>query len=263
MSTPSGTARPSLAPVLLGPSPGHAERARTLLARTHLGTLCTLAREPKGYPFGSVVCFGTAPDGDPLLLTSDLAEHTRNFREDERASLLVVEPGMADPLAAERVTLMGPVKAVPEEFRQEMLARYLRAVPSAERYAGFKDFHLFRLVVEEIRFVGGFGRMSWVGVEAWRTSEPDPLAGHEPGILQHMNEDHADAMLEMCRHFASVEGHSPKMLSVDRLGFEVAVETPEGRRRVRMPFRHAVTAVDQVRGEMVALVRAARGEQAP
>ena len=37
------------------PTPTHAERARTLVARIPTGTLCTLALEPEGYPYGSFV----------------------------------------------------------------------------------------------------------------------------------------------------------------------------------------------------------------
>ena len=37
------------------PTPTHAERARTLVAQISTGTLCTLALEPVGYPYGSFV----------------------------------------------------------------------------------------------------------------------------------------------------------------------------------------------------------------
>ena len=37
------------------PTPTHAERARTLVAQISTGTLCTLAIEPAGYPYGSFV----------------------------------------------------------------------------------------------------------------------------------------------------------------------------------------------------------------
>ena len=37
------------------PTPTHAERARTLVAQISTGTLCTLAIEPAGCPYGSFV----------------------------------------------------------------------------------------------------------------------------------------------------------------------------------------------------------------
>ena len=60
------------------PTPTHAERARTLAAQISTGTLCTLALEPAGYPYGSFVT--VAVDGEaPIFLISRLAEHTKNL----------------------------------------------------------------------------------------------------------------------------------------------------------------------------------------
>src|ERR671918_1589625 len=80
------------------PTPTHAERARTLVARISTGTLCTLALEPEGYPYGSFVTVAFE-SGDPIFLISRLAEHTKNLERDSRASLMVAEGGSADPLA--------------------------------------------------------------------------------------------------------------------------------------------------------------------
>src|SRR5438105_1482957 len=92
-------------------TPSHAEQARTLAARVSTGTLCTIAVEPAGFPYGSFVTFGL-DGGAPIFLISELAEHTRNLRADERASLLVAEPGSGDPLARGRVTLIGRARAL-------------------------------------------------------------------------------------------------------------------------------------------------------
>jgi len=51
---PSGDA-PELLYDVNVPTPTHAERARTLVAQMTTGTLCTLAGEPAGYPYGSFV----------------------------------------------------------------------------------------------------------------------------------------------------------------------------------------------------------------
>src|SRR3954449_12943454 len=88
------------------PTPTHAERARSLVARISTGTLCTLAVEPEGYPYGSFVTVAF-DEGNPVFLISGLAEHTKNLERDPRASLLVAEGGAADPLANGRVTLLG------------------------------------------------------------------------------------------------------------------------------------------------------------
>src|SRR4051812_15048566 len=60
-------------------APTHAERCRTLVAEARSATLCTLAREPSGYPYGSLVTVAVDAQGRPLFLLSELAEHTGNL----------------------------------------------------------------------------------------------------------------------------------------------------------------------------------------
>src|ERR1700740_1323134 len=93
-SRPSGDAPEPLYDVNI-PTPTHAERARTLVAQISTGTLCTLAIDPAGYPYGSLVTVAFE-DGNPILLISGLAEHTKNLERDPRSSLLVAENGSAD-----------------------------------------------------------------------------------------------------------------------------------------------------------------------
>ena len=128
------------------PTPTHAERARTLVARIPTGTLCTLALEPEGYPYGSFVTVAF-DEGNPIFLISGLAEHTRNLERDPRASLLVAESGAADPLANGRVTMLGPCTRV-EGDDGRARAAFLAVHPNAAYYADFRDFAFWKLRVE-------------------------------------------------------------------------------------------------------------------
>src|SRR3954451_23221896 len=143
------------------PEPSHAERCRTLVAATTRGALSTLAADPEGYPFGSVASYGLDDEGNPLFFVSLMAEHTQNAIRDPRASLLVTEPvpDGADPLASGRVTLMGLLSAVAGHDRPIARERYLEGNPTAAYYIDFGDFTFYRLDVESIRYVGGYGRM--------------------------------------------------------------------------------------------------------
>ena len=107
---PTGNAPEPLYDVNI-PTPTYPERARTLVAQIRTGTLCTLALEPEGYPYGSLVTVAFE-NGDPIFLISGLAEHTKNLERDPRSSLLVAESGSADPLANGRVTMLGPCTRV-------------------------------------------------------------------------------------------------------------------------------------------------------
>ena len=232
------------------------------MASQSRGALSTLALEPPGTPFGSVVTYGTDRQGRPTFFVSTLAEHTRNLQADPRASLLVVEhtPAGADPLASGRVTLLGTVHEVvdPDE-RSAARAGYLAANPSAF-YVDYGDFRCLRLDVTSVRYVGGFGRMSWVEAEAYRIAEPDPLHPGAASILAHMNTDHAAALVTLCHHFARrTDVVAASMTAVDRYGFDVVADLgAERREALRIGFRNEQHDPDGVRKELIGMLREAR-----
>jgi putative heme iron utilization protein len=243
-------------------APTHAERCRTLVAGARRGSLCTLAADPAGYPYGSVASYALDDRGNPLFFVSLMAEHTQNALADPRASLLVTEPvpDGADPLASGRATLLGRMNRVPDADRDPIRDRYLAANPSAAYYIEFGDFTFFRLDVESIRYVGGYGRMSWVDADGYATAEADPLAGEvAAGIIAHMNADHADAQVLYCRHLAGrSDATSATMSAVDRYGFDLVASGPSGRSAVRIAFGEPCDDGAAVRTAMVALLGDAR-----
>ena len=145
-------------------TPTHGERAMTLACRIRTATLATIAREPEGYPYGSFVTFAV-DDGSPVSPISALAEHTRNLMADARASLLVAENVQAIADAGELLGLMAIVGSQPE--RAAARRAFLAAHPNAAYYAGYGDFSWWKLTVESVRYIGGYGRMSWVSREDW------------------------------------------------------------------------------------------------
>ena len=142
--------------------------------------------------------------------------------------------------------------------------RYLEANPAAAYYIDFGDFTFYRLDVESIRYVGGYGRMSWVDAAAYAEAEPDPLVGAAAGIIEHMNADHADAQVLFCRHLAGrPDTTEATMSAVDRYGFEMIAVSPAGRAAVRLGFPEECTTGDEVRQAMVAMVADARATAEP
>ncbi len=253
---PSGHAPEALYDLTV-PTPTHAERARTLVSRIKTGALCTLATEPEGYPYGSFVTVAF-DEGNPVFLVSTMAEHTRNLQGDHRASLLVAETGSEDPLANGRVTLLGPCVRVDGDDRSAR-ATFLSTHPNAAYYVDFGDFAFWRLSVESIRYIGGYGRMSWIEATDWHAAEPDPLADAAAGIIAHMNDDHADALPLYCRAFSrATDVTEASMTGVDRYGLEMSVVTAEGPRPVRVAFGEPVTTPEQVRTVLVAMLKTAR-----
>ena len=238
-------------------TPTHAERARTLVAQIPTGTLCTVALEPAGYPYGSFVTVAFA-DGNPIFLISRLAEHTKHLERDPRASLLVAESRATDPLANGRVTMLGPCARVEGEGGGARDA-FLAAHPNAAYYAGFRDFAFWTLDVQAVRYIGGYGRMSWISRAEWQAAEPDPLGPSAAGIIAHMNTDHADAMVVYCKAFSkAVAIASASMTGIDRYGFEMSAKTQEGPRPVRLAFDQPVNTAEEARAALIAMLKEAR-----
>lgn len=237
-------------------APTHAERARTLVASQRTGTLATLTEE--GFPYGSYVTF--ALDGaHPVFLVSTMAEHTKNLENNDRASLLVHEDGATDPLANGRVTLVGRCTRMADatSAREAFLAVH----PQASYYVDFKDFGFFELKVESVRYIGGYGRMSWIDVDGWQTAERDPVADGAADIISHMNDDHADALVAYARAFTRADdADDAVMMGVDRYGFELSVATAKGRRPARIAFIEPIATSAEARKAMIDLLKVARAQ---
>jgi putative heme iron utilization protein len=227
----------------------HAERSRTL-ARGGTATLSTLT---DGYPYGSLIQYAVTDQGEPLLLISELAEHTQNLHLDSRASLLVWDPQSAlDPLASGRVTLLGKMVRAPVD----LLEVYLATHPQARQYAAFKDFHLWRLEVDRVRYIAGFGEMSWVSAADYHQAQPDPVAEWAAGVIQHMNEDHGDALLLLASQKLDRPVSQAEMVSCDGAGYQLRVD---GHQTLRLEFAQRCRNSQQLRQEFIRLVQLARG----
>lgn len=257
------TQHASSLPPSTAPEPTYAERARTLVQREAIGTLSSNSVKHPGWPFGSVMPYALTADGAPLFLISGMAIHTQNVLDDPRASLLVMQSGNAsDPLGLARATLLGTVTRiddVPDELRRAYLERH----PNARHWIDYSDFGFFRLDVTQLYFVGGFGVMGWVPADDYASAEADPLTDAAPGILEHMNRDHAPALREITRHFGNLDAEETTMVSCDRLGFVVRARTADGMKGLRIAFTEEVRSAEDARRVLVAMVRAARDARAP
>src|SRR5262249_9305987 len=195
---------------------------------------------------------GTSPEGAPLLLISDLAQHTLNLKQDARVSLLVDgTAGLEEPLTGPRVTLVG--KAALSEDKA-LLARFVARHPPAGVSARFCDFLLYAVTVERAHLVAGFGRIDWIDVRDLLPEGLGALAAAEREILEHMNKDHADSVQLYARCLLGREGDGWVMTGLD-------VEGADLRHRgtvARLPFAAPARDPQAVRAELVRLADEAR-----
>ena len=101
--------------------------------------------------------------------------------------------------------------------------------------------------------------MSWFEHDDWISAEPDPLNEAAFGIIEHMNEDHADAMVLYCQTMSRAKDvESAVMTSIDRYGFEMDATLPTGTHPIRLAFSKEVSTAEEARIELVRMVKKAR-----
>ena len=231
--------------------------ARTMIRAAQKGALGTVL-QPSGHPYASLLLVATEPDGTPVLLISKLALHTKNLTADPRATLLVDATGLdADPLSGARITLIGEARPTTSATARR---RYLERHPSAAGFVDFPDFSFYAFDIASAHYIGGFGRIIDIPGSDLMTdiSGAEALVEAEPGIVAHMNADHADAV---ALYATKLLGGAPgdwRMTGVDPEGCDLVL----GARALRLPFGTRVTSGEEARKELVRLVGVARSQAA-
>ena len=215
--------------------------------------LCTHSRALEGYPFGSVVPYVLDHEACPVILISRLAEHTKNLDGDARVSLLIHEAG-EDAQAQARVTLMGKAERITNLNADAIEPRYGRYFPATRGYRSDLDFDFWRIVPVTLRAIAGFAKMHWLSREAY-APPPNTLAEDEPGILEHMNTDHAHTLRDYCSLQSVGNAEAVTMIGIDCDGFDLNADG----KRLRFDFDALLTSADAVRAALIALAQKARG----
>lgn len=229
--------------------------ARNVVRLALTGSLATL--DERGRPYASLVTTATTVGGEPVLLLSKLAVHTKNLDRDPRASLLLVGPGgeSGDPLAGARVSLTGTVT---RDDDPALARRFLARHPEAEGYAGFSDFAFYRFAVESGHLVAGFGRIVDIPAEKLLVGVKNGLLEAEPGAVSHMNEDHADAVRLYATALLGLADGPWRVVGIDPLGIDMQLEGTPARLDFPAPVEDAAT----LRATLAALARQARSQAA-
>ncbi len=232
-----------------------AKHAKRLIREARTGALATLNDD--GSPYASLVTVSTLPDNSPVLLLSNLAKHTANFKRDPRVSLLLEERRPGDPLAIGRVSLMGKI-AVTED--PAAARRHIARHTTAKSFAKFPDFSWYRVEIESAHLVAGFGRI--VGIEGRELltdlSGADELVAAEEGAINHMNEDHRDAISLYATELLEAQNGEWRMVSLDPEGCDLM--TGEIVRRLDFPSR--LTGAGELRITLAKLAKEARARAA-
>lgn len=240
-------------------SPSKADLAKDARALARKGLKAALASltAGSGVPYASLITVATDAAGAPVCLISTLAKHTQNLMQDPRCSILFDGTGsLGDPLQGARVTLLGVAeKTADEAVRRRFLTRH----PEAEFYAGFPDFSFWRLKVEGAHYIGGFGRIvdltpNELLIDVGTAGE---LLEAEPGIIEHMNADHREAVRLYATRLAGGTEGAWRMSGIDPEGCDLLSEADARRVLFAAPIR----TPGEARKELVRLAQDARAPE--
>jgi len=226
--------------------------ARGLLLSQNYGVLSTLSVEVEGYPFGSVTPYCLNRQGQPVILISGIAQHTKNIIADSKVSLTVLEFGKENVQTHGRLTYLANAKRL-EADEPHSKERYFRYFPSSRKYDEVHDFSFYELELVRARYIGGFGNIHWLNQEELLLANPFQ-AEEENGILQHMNKDHQSAMRHMLSAKRNVDCGKEleiAMVGIDAEGFDLMAANEI----YRFSFPRQINSVDQAREELVAMAK--------
>lgn len=226
---------------------------RGLARRCTKAALATLDAET-GAPYTSLVTVALDHSGCPVLLLSELAWHTKNLICEARSSLLFDGTGgLNEPLEGPRASYMGQIT---RSERHQDARRFLAHHPDAVGYASFQDFSFYRMEPEQSHFVGGFGRITTLKAAEFMVNSA--IAGQfeqaEPDIIEHMNNDHGDAVRLYAAALLGVTDGDWKMTGCDADGCDLMC----GEHRARLEFPATLGAPSETRGVLAQLAKDAR-----
>jgi len=232
--------------------------ARSLLRRSRQGALATLMAG-SGAPYCSLVNVASHYDASPILLISRLALHTKNILGDNRVSLMLDERVAGDPLEGARIMLAGQAEEAAEDQVEILRRRYLNAHPSAEVFVDFKDFSFFRIVPSGAHLVAGFGRIIDLKPAQFLTelSDAEGLLEAEQGAVEHMNEDHREAMNLYATRLLGADSADWACTGCDPDGMDMQA----GSATLRLDFPERVTSGTALRKMLVRLAGEARAKE--
>lgn len=228
--------------------------ARRLVRRARSAALASTLAGSGGHAYASFVTVATDLDGSPLLLLSDLAEHTRNLKADNRASLLVEAASRrSNPQTGPRVTLIGRIERTENERHRH---RFLTRHPAAAKYAAFSDFAAYRMDVERVHFVGGFAQARWVNGRDFvlPSATADAIAAAAPEVLAQVNADLQDTLDLAVASQLGRRGHGWRLVAIDPEGFDFS----RNNAFARLDFPTPVETPDGLRTELAKVADAAR-----
>ena len=118
------------------------------------------------FPHTSIVGFSVDDKGYPILAMSDISQHTKNIKKNDKVSILVQTIGLKDQ-TGKRTGLTGIIKKVEDDEIDKYKKIYKQYHKNAF-WIDFPDFKFYKLeLIKDIYYIGGFGRATKISVNKY------------------------------------------------------------------------------------------------
>ena len=195
-----------------------------LLRTSTEGILSTISVRHEGYPFGSFVTFISGTDRSIIIYASDIAQHTINLKEDSKSCLTLFKlDDDKDKQNSSRMTLLGDLRPLPDNELERIKIRFENFLPESKKYAEMHDFNFYKLTIEQIRWIGGFGKIAWLDNKNWNQFMPK-WSKNEMSIIEHMNKDHLKNISSSLHAQHGIKNKNVKMFALTIDGYYLKSE---------------------------------------
>lgn len=188
-------------------------------------------------PYSTFVMSATDYDGSPLLLLSDLSEHTKNLEYNDIISLLFYEEqkdinlfpefdnkkliqSYEDPMSRPRITVIGKLEISKNKNHKR---RFSSRHPASNLYSNFKDMNIYKLNIISGHVTAGFAKVKWFKREDLILNGFSDFENDEHDIIDHMNDAHQES-INLFEKFLftskSIKGNW-KIIGLDPEGFDI------------------------------------------
>jgi hypothetical protein len=160
----------------------------------------------KAFPYSTFTLTAFDYDLSPIVLLSNLSEHTVNIEKNNLVSLMVCEEqkiyqffpkfrnkifDYEDPMSRPRITLIGNLKITKNKNHRK---RFLNRHPAAKLYSNFTDMNFFKLDIKGAHLVGGFAHVKWFEKNDIYCKNLPNFEQVESEIIKHMNQCHKESL---------------------------------------------------------------------
>ena len=207
-------------------------------------------------------------DLSPILLLSNLSEHTTNILNNRNVSLMVCEEqklydffpkfenripsiNYEDPMSRPRLTLIGKIKKTNEiHIKKRFLSRH----PAARLYSNFGDMNFYKINIKSAHLIGGFAQVKWFKKLELFSENFKNFKENELDIKDHMNSHHQPSIdlyvKNLMKNMMKVRSKlNWQITGIDPDGFDLRNESF----LARFPFEKFINDAKKLRGIFVKL----------